>query len=271
MPRDIASSDFNAPNLVHHLGPSVCITGPIAVGKSELIRNITLWARRYSMPSLGEPHSIWLIAKYYKDPSIFSQLFQAACTTSLGFTTQLYMIAKLGFICERQAWDTLLFSEMLLDDKLVSPLFVARLRNIVATQLDQTDFTILLIAQPFTCFQRLRERNRTGEMKITLDFCRQLNLAYVEFYAKHFDQDRVFVIPAEGNRSSVKKTTVDALNHIRKLGVPRRQGGGVRRVLFYFPEPRLRPIQPRIDPHAKTSYPPRNRSRVSEDTSALIS
>ena len=104
---------------------------------------------------------------------------------------------------------------------MVSQEFATEMKSLVSTQLQQTDYTILLIAGWITCHKRLRSRDRPGEEGVTVDFCRKLNTKYVDFYAKNFDHHTVFVVTADDGPELVQQSVLNVLNYIRHLeGLP---------------------------------------------------
>ena len=208
------------PGLAGNKEPSIAITGPVGVGKSTLMYELR---RRYcakrKVPCLGEPVPIWIVNLYYTNPKAYAALFQGACISSLGFVSQMYTMAGLGYLIERQGYDAVLFSELLLDNQQITRVIFDQISTTVRTQLVQTDYSIILMAGYLTCHQRIQKRNRKGEEGVPISFCKDLNSKYIDFYVRNFDPRTVFIILAEGTPNEVTEATIDTLNHIRCLQV----------------------------------------------------
>ena len=220
MPKGLAIINFDEDQSAKTREPTISISGPVGVGKSTLIDELR---RKYCVkrrvPCFGEPAPIWIVELYYNNPKAFAAIFQAICVTSLGFPQELYSRAGLGFLIERQGWDAVLFSELLLEKQLISKTIFEQISSTVKAQIQQTDYTIVLIAGWLTCHQRIRKRNRKGEELVPVDFCKRLNSKYIEFYKRNFDSSKVFILLAEDSPSAVAKAAENTLNHIRNIQV----------------------------------------------------
>ena len=199
----------------------ISIEGNIGAGKTTFMNKLEKSNTDSSIVFVREPVDIWekyknrhgetLIKKYYENPQQYSFVFQfVALTTRLKLlkeTIEKNKQAKL-FICERSLeTDKEIFAKMLHDDGFIDDImyrvYGEHFNDNVINELKSSG--IIYINTPtVTSFNRILQRNRTGEEKITLSYLHRCDIFHNLWFNKckipilkinsEFNQGKEFMI-----------------------------------------------------------------------------
>lgn len=195
----------------------VSVEASIACGKTTLIESIMEFVKDdESYMLIEEPVDDWkiilvdgkdILSCFYENMAEVALPFQLiALITRRNKILKKIEEAKLReqrlgkeviLITERTVMsDRYIFAQMLHESGFISKygMLAYEMWNDEFSKESKTDKTVYLTTPPHVCFQRVKERNRTGEDSITIEYLEQCQKAHDRFYDEHIQHNNFMTI-----------------------------------------------------------------------------
>lgn len=183
--------------------------GNIGAGKSTVLAHL---GKSSLCDIVAEPIEAWtnlkgnnLLAMLYEDPHRWGFAFQANAQMSIAKLHSRPAKAPVK-VMERSIFSArYCFVENLYQNKILQPVEYEILNDwfqmLVANDSCHLDLIIYLRAEPETCLERIRTRNRPEEQSITLDYLKQLNDRHEDWLASKTLMNQTSVLFVDANQS----------------------------------------------------------------------
>lgn len=169
--------------------PLILVEGNIGAGKSTAGRKL---AEVLNLRLLEEPVDDELLELFYNDPDRWSAVFQFAMLHKR-WAMQMSAAAETlvdggynGAILDRSLWGDLVFARALHDAGKIHTkeweIYRSAVRNMAMVLFPPT-VLLYLNARPETCLERIRQRKRSQEAGITLEYLQTIHAGYQQLIA----------------------------------------------------------------------------------------
>jgi deoxyadenosine/deoxycytidine kinase len=166
--------------------PLVYLEGNIGSGKSTAAKEM---AKRLKLRMYQEPVDPDFLDAFYKDMKRYSFAFQV-CKLHERWALQMSAAAETmlneeycGALLDRSLWGDFVFATKLYHDGLMDEheyrIYRMAVRNMMLVLFPPT-IIMYLNAQPDTCFERIRKRDRPQERGITLEYLQGIHKGYLD-------------------------------------------------------------------------------------------
>lgn len=194
-PNEVESSGTSSSSNAHHPF-QVHIEGNIASGKTTLMsalegnsdfqlqyEPVEEWT--YTNEREGTPN---LLLKFYEDPVTYAASFQRIVLATYHAMHDTECSAPIS-IFDRSLHSSQVFREILLEDGYISQHIYDELQMyyeaLASSSNCDADLVIYLKTTPSKCFQRVMNRKRPEENRITLAYLTRLHIAHEEWMVQH--------------------------------------------------------------------------------------
>tara|TARA_B110000977_G_C11087840_1_gene495468 strand:+ start:3823 stop:4413 length:591 start_codon:yes stop_codon:yes gene_type:complete len=194
------------------MGRVVSLCGNIGSGKSTLVSNLNQKQNVYQV--VQEPISEMndLLIKYYKDISKWA--FHLQCKVLLLYNKMKNMFStERNYIVERSPIESkYIFAQALYDSGNLTKIEFQLYEELYDSLGWSPDFIIYIRTEPQTCLERIKQRSRDCECDISLEYIKQLDTLYENFFEKYMHSKNIFVIDGNKDTDEVYNACKQLLN-----------------------------------------------------------
>ena len=160
----------------------LCICGNIGSGKTTVLE--TLKKNGFSDIHL-EPVNQWTyLSDFYKDMKAYAFKLQMQIVST--FSMYIDTRKSIPVICERSPQESLeIFCKMLEDNEYLEKDEMYMIRYFTRKTCWKPKYYIYIRTPPESCYERIKNRNRSCESLIDLDYLKALDIKYEKFSKKH--------------------------------------------------------------------------------------
>jgi len=211
----------------------ISIDGNIGSGKSTLLSYLkTHYKGNSNIVFLKEPVDEWecikdnegktILQKFYENQEKYSFSFQM-----LAYITRLNLLKEsiknnpnAIIITERSLFtDKMIFAKMLYDDKLINPIdyqIYLKLFDSFASEYP-VHKVIYVNTDPYICIKRIRERSRTGESNISLEYLLNLDKYHKEMINEINISNNVHYLDGNNDIYENPEILTEWINYINEI------------------------------------------------------
>lgn len=176
----------------------ISLEGNIGAGKTTILNELTNNDNEKKIVYMREPVDLWekikdkegetILSKFYKDPNKYAFSFQI-----MAFTTRLSLLSETirnnpqaqVILCERSLEaDNNIFAKLLYEDGVLDEvtykIYMEYFQNSIKAEYKLSGI-IYINTKSDVCFERINQRNREGESKITKEYLQKCDIKHKEW------------------------------------------------------------------------------------------
>lgn len=160
----------------------ISIGGSIGSGKSTVLREL----EKAGYDVFYEPVDEWKhISKFYSDRKRWSFTFQIEVLNSFLKVKDKDAVEDAVVVCERSPWESYnIFSKNLVEQGDMTVDEFELFKKVYDNMAWKPDIFIYLRSTPETCLERIKERSRSCETEIDIEYLRSLHTLYEGLYSR---------------------------------------------------------------------------------------
>lgn len=160
------------------MGCVIFLEGNIGAGKSTAARKL---GELLGFRVLDEPIDEELLTHFYEDQKRWAYPLQVAMLHSRWRIQMLAAVEEPGAIVDRSLWGDMVFARLHMEAGNIHPIewrtYMRAVKNMCLVLFPPT-LLVYLTADPQTCMERIRRRNRPQESNITVEYLEHVETGY---------------------------------------------------------------------------------------------